>query len=102
VSKKIKNQSFTFESLIRLSIFIAILYFGTVVISGQQLVSTDNSTKILGEMTKNIVSSPQYQTIYDKINPFVSQVFSYPEKYFKELQKQLIKKMSDSLIDSLE
>jgi len=53
-------------------------------------------------MTKNIVSSPQYQTIYDKINPFVSQVFSYPEKYFKELQKQLIKKMSDSLIDSLE
>jgi hypothetical protein len=102
VSKKIKHQSFTLQSLIRLSIFILVLYFGVLVISSSKSPITDNSTKILGDFVENLNDSSQVKTIRDKIDPIINQITSYPQKYIKDLQKQFIKKFSDDLINSLE
>lgn len=99
MAKKIKRH-FTIQSLVRLIIFLVIIFISIIFLSKSPKNNNNLDFKIpaiLGEATK----SAQFIEIQNNISPLIDRLIKYPETKFKEFQKQIIKSVSDNLINSI-
>jgi hypothetical protein len=122
--KKKKKQKITFKSIIRLSIFVVILTFLINILSQQQkpftkkvdptsFVGENSGGQILGTIYSKLPTDSRYQlehidqTLLGKIyqdskNYVVTHLNGFPQKQIKEFKKQLIKNISDDLIENID
>jgi len=115
-----KSFRFTPQVLIRLVIFCVAVYYsfsylmtssGTLAtpsILGTQTVKpySDWLYQQLPPESRNLVENfnqnPTVVYVENKINDFKTQLNGFPETQIKEIQKQLVKNISDKLIESIE
>lgn len=121
--KKKKIQKITFKSIIRLSIFLVIIFFSIKLLSQQKnpinntdptlFVGEESGGKILGEIYSKLPQDSRYQVEHfndtflgklyqDSRNYIVSQLNGFPQKQIKEFKKQIIKNISDDLIENID
>ncbi len=122
--KKKKKQKITLKSIIRLSIFIVIIVFLINILSQQQksinpnndptsYIGENSGGQILGTIYSKLPQDSRYQlehidqTLLGKIyqdskNYIVTHLNGFPQKQIKEFKKQLIKNISDDLIENID
>jgi hypothetical protein len=122
--KKIKSQKITFKSLIRLIIFIIIIYFGINWLNSQKtpISNTGDSNTYINEPLNNTFLLNTYQKIPEnsryqlehfnqsKISLWFQNSFQYiqkqlngfPSRQIKEIQKGIIKNVSDGMIKNID
>lgn len=122
--KKSKVQKITFKSIIRLTIFILIVYFSINILNQQQkpIISTNDPTsyigensggQILGTVYSKLPPDSRYQiehfdqtflgkTYKNSIDYIKWQLNGFPQKQIKQLKKDLIKNISDDLINNID
>jgi len=121
--KKKKIQKITFKSIVRLSIFLVIIFFSIKLLSQQKnpinntdptlFVGEEPGGKILGEIYSKLPQDSRYQiehfndTFLGKLyqnsrNYIVSQLNGFPQKQIKEFKKQIIINISDDLIENID
>ncbi|MPM61366.1 hypothetical protein SDC9_108224 [bioreactor metagenome] len=121
MSKK-KEFHFTFGVFLRLLIFFLIIYFSINYFVSQKdnsFSSTIDSTLAIDEETKNNLFPQFLGNIYSKLpedsryqiehlnqNPTVvylqNQLDGFPQKQIKELQKMIVKNVSDNIIKNID
>ena len=115
MSKKIKNQKFTFKSFIRTTIFILLIYFAINWLSRQNSpVILNQSDSVLGDQTTNLINQV-YQKLPENSRQFVEnfnqnptvmfvqeQLADFPNRQIKEIQKAIIKNVSEDMIKNLD
>lgn len=119
---KKKEFHFTFGVFIRLLIFFAIVYFSIQYFINQESYSinkTIDNTLAIDENTKNNLLPQFFQTIYSKLpensryqiehikeNQIVlsiqDKLNGFPGKQIKELQKLVVKNVSDTIIKNID
>lgn len=115
-----KSFRFTPQVLIRLIIFVVVVYYlfnyfmtqaGTVTppsVLGTQTVKPYSDwlyQKLPPEsrdLVENFHQNPTVIQVENKINDLKSQLNGFPQTQIKEIQKQLVKNISDKLIESIE
>lgn len=120
MSAKTKHQkrSFTFATIIRLTIFALIVYFLINYFSGSSNQSilgdstidlspyTQQVTNLLPEKSQktleNLPQSPVFTFIHQKIVYLQQESNGFPEKQIKEIKKAVIKDIYDKLLHSIE
>jgi len=124
MSRKNKHQKITFQSLIRLIIFIIIIYFSINWLQSQKPSDSNISdpTTYLGEQTNNTFLSDLYQKLpgdsryqlehfsqsnfslwfQDKWQYLQQQLNGFPSRQIKEIQKSIIKNVSDGMIKNID
>jgi hypothetical protein len=124
MSKKIKSQKITFHSLIRLVVFIVIIFFSIQWLSHQKKSNynfNDQTTYINEEIKNNFLSNiyqklpkdSRYQLEHfneTKVGIFFQDTFKYiqqqlngfPNKQIKEIKKSVIKNISDDMIKNID
>ena len=122
--KKHKVQKITFKSIIRLGFFIFIVYLLINLLDQQQkpiLLSNDPTSyigensggQILGEIYSKLPQDSRYQiehfdqtflgkTYKNSVDYIKWQLNGFPQKQIKQLKKDLIKNISDDLIDNID
>jgi len=122
--KKKKKQKITIKSISRLSIFVVIIAFLINILSQQQksINTKDDPTSYIGENSKGQILGTIYsklpqdsryqlehidQTLLGKIyqdskNYIIIHLNGFPQKQIKEFKKQLIKNISDNLIENID
>lgn len=114
MSKKHEEVNFTFKTFIRLLIFVLIFFVAINFLSNHQS-KIDDPTVVLGENTVNSFADNIYQQLPESSRhqienfnqiPFVQsiqeQLDGFPNKQIKEFQKNLIKKISEDMIQNIE
>lgn len=128
--KKKKKFKFTFSVLIRLLIFLALVYFvirflaisndnkknyvysGKTSVLGEQIASSSavlNFDPIYGllpvksqNQIENMKSASTSAFIQDKIDFLKAEAAGFPDKQIKEIQKQIVDRIYNNVIDSIE
>lgn len=113
MSKKNEEQSFTFKTFIRLLIFILIFFISINFLSNHQ--SNLEDPTVLGESTVNTFIGDVYQQLPESsrhqienfnkiplIHSIQDQLNGFPDRQIKEVQKALVKKISESMIKNIE
>lgn len=121
MSKK-KQFRFTFSVFLRLVIFFLIIYFSIIYFSSQNKpinIQSFDSTLAIDEQTKNnllpkfmqniygkLPESSRYQIEHIKENQTVlylqNQLDGFPGKQIKELQKLVVKNVSETIIKNID
>lgn len=119
---KKKQFHFTFGIFIRLLIFFCIIYFSIIYFSNQNKkidIQSIDTTLAIDEETKNTLLPQFFQNIYNKLpensryqiehikeNQTVisiqNQLNGFPGRQIKELQKLIVKNISDNIIKNIE
>jgi hypothetical protein len=122
--KKPKSQKFTFQSFIRLIIFSVIVFFSITWLNSQKQLksSLSDPTVVLGEQTENTFLSDLYQKIpvdsrhqienfnetkigifFQDTSKYIEQQLNgFPGKQIKEIQKDVVKNVSDGIIKNID
>lgn len=122
--KKIKTQKITFKSLIRLIIFIIIIYFSINWLQSQKPSNSNiiDPTLYIHEPSNNTFLSDFYQKLpgdsryqlehfnqnkinlwfQDKWQYLQQQLNGFPSRQIKEIQKGVIKNVSDGMIKNID
>lgn len=124
MSKKNKYQKITFHSLIRLIIFILIIFFSIQWLSHQKQSNSNLSdpTTYINEEIKNNFLSNIYQKLpkdsryqlehfnetkvgifFQDTSKYIQQQLNgFPDKQIKEIKKSVIKNISDDMIKNID
>jgi hypothetical protein len=111
--KKTKSQKITFKSIVRSIIFIVIIYFSIIWLSNQKQLNSNISdpTIVLGEHTSNTLLLDLYQKLpadsryqlehlnQTKLGLWVQ---DFPSRQIKEIQKAVVKNVSDGIIKNID
>lgn len=122
--KKTKKQKITFKSIIRLTIFIVIIFFlinfldknkdkSNLAIDPTSYVGESLGGQILGEIYPKLPEDSRYKLehfdqtslgkFFNNSSIFLNdQLNGFPQKQIKEFKKDLIKKISDDLIKDID
>lgn len=129
--KKKKHTEFTFQSLIRLAVFIVVVFFIISFISGQKTnsfqtidstlsVDEQKSNFIFGKTTEisnniyqsipensrkqleNLNQNPAATLIQEKINLIKEQSQGFPQTQIKEIQKMIINNIYQNTLRSID
>jgi len=125
MAKKVKPQRITFGSLIRLTVFIVIVFFLISWLSQKPsknlsesdptlfIGETNSSSNVLGDMYSKLPQDSRHQLenfnqtqvgkfIYNSTEFIKSKLNGFPQKQIKEIKKSLIKNISDDMIKNID
>ena len=120
MSKKDKHQRVTFRSIIRLIIFLILVWIIITFINQQIVnkkpvindptvavdeVSNESNGDVLGEMYSQIPENNRHQLeiFLNNSSQFIQQKLNgFPQKQIKEIKKAIIKNVSDEMIQNID
>lgn len=120
-SSKNKKFSFTPQIIVRLIIFVAIVYLAITIFSQKNsdapvLGDSDSQPKLQNylnqayqslppesrQFLENYSSSPQFYYLQDKISWLQQQTTDFPQRQFKEIQKAVVNQIYSNIIRNID